>query len=415
MFGRDAAFVADATSFVLAAVLVFTIRRPMQAVRDAAEARRPLRPLADMKEGLHHAKEDPVLLALLSSKATFGLGAGTVGILAVLVTNDFAGGDAATGLMLAMRGIGVGLGPIIAVRLIGPSMSRLLRLCGLAGLVFGACYLGVSVAPTLAIATLFVLLAHLGGGTQWTMSTYGLQVRAPDEIHGRILAADFAFVTLILSVTTTAAGGLAAIVGPRPTIATFTLLGVLAGTTYLLLTRHLRRQLARPRRPRRPAGRRPPPRPAGLRRPATLRSAGQDLLDRLDEGERTDVAVEGRVHPVHHVGEHDLGLRVREGQRTAGAGVAERARPEHRCEHPRGHEPHAERRGEDEHLIGLVLRGDGRPGPVDRGRREQPHAVDLADRRGIEASERCRGSRCRWRPGSPPRAAGASSRRGHRR
>ena len=50
--------------------------------------------------------------------------------------------------------------------------------------------------------------------------------------------------TLILSVTTTAAGGLASIVGPRPTIATFALLGVLAGTTYLLLTRHLRRQLA---------------------------------------------------------------------------------------------------------------------------------------------------------------------------
>jgi Flp pilus assembly protein TadB len=69
-------------------------------------------------------------------------------------------------------------------------------------------------------------------------------VRAPDEIRGRILAADFAFVTLILSVTTTAAGGLASIVGPRPTIATFALLGVLAGTTYLLLTRHLRRQLA---------------------------------------------------------------------------------------------------------------------------------------------------------------------------
>ena len=50
--------------------------------------------------------------------------------------------------------------------------------------------------------------------------------------------------TLILSVTTTAAGGLASVVGPRPTIATFALLGVLAGTTYLLLTRHLRRQLA---------------------------------------------------------------------------------------------------------------------------------------------------------------------------
>src|SRR5262245_48879758 len=163
LFGRDAAFIADAASFVLAATLVSTIRRPMQQARERAE-HRPLRPLADMKDGLHYAKEDPVLLALLSSKATFGLGAGTVSILAVLVTTDFAGGDGATGLLLAMRGLGVGLGPIIAARLIGPSMSRLLRLCGVAGLAFGACYLGVSVAPSLAFAALFVLLAHLGGG-----------------------------------------------------------------------------------------------------------------------------------------------------------------------------------------------------------------------------------------------------------
>ena len=177
------------------------------------------------------------------------------------------------------------------------------------------------------------------------MSTYGLQVRAPDEVRGRILAADFAFVTLILSVTTTAAGGLATIVGPRPTIATFALLGVPAGTTYLLLTRHLRRQLAQDEaagrgacgdRESRTGGR------AASRR--ALPSAGQDLLDRLDQGERADVAVEGRVHLVHDVGEADLGLGVREGQRAAGPGVAERARAEHRRERPRGHEPHAERR-----------------------------------------------------------------------
>jgi hypothetical protein len=242
-FGRDASFVADAASFVVAASLVFTIRRPMQEVRQADLAATRLRPLADMKDGLVFAKHDPVLVALLSSKATFALGAGTVGILAVLVTDSFGGGDGATGLLLGMRGLGVGLGPIIAARLIGPSLSRLLRMCGLAGLAFGACYLGVSVAPTLAVAALFVFLAHLGGGAQWTMSTYGLQLRAPDDVRGRILAADFAFVTLILSVTTAGAGLLASHVGPRPTIAIFASLGLMAGTTYLLLTRTLRRHL----------------------------------------------------------------------------------------------------------------------------------------------------------------------------
>ena len=243
VFGREAAFIADAASFAAAALLVATIRRPMQQPRDGTLGQRRLRPLADMKEGLGYARRDPVLVALLSSKATFALGAGTVSLLAVLVTHSFDGGDAATGLLLGMRGLGVALGPLVAARFIGPQLSRLLGVCGVAGLLFGACYLGVSVAPTLLIAAVLVFLAHLGGGAQYTMSTFGLQLRAPDEVRGRILAADFAFLTLILSVTTTGAGALATQIGPRPTIATFAVVSLIAGTAYLLVTRRLRRRL----------------------------------------------------------------------------------------------------------------------------------------------------------------------------
>jgi MFS family permease len=243
VFGREAAFVADAASFAVAAVLVVTIRRPMQQPRDQRAGQRRLRPLADMKEGLGYARRDPVLVALLSSKATFALGAGTVSLLAVMVTHAFDGGDAATGLLLAMRGLGVGLGPLVAARFIGPSLSRVLGVCGVSGLVFGTCYLGLSIAPTLLVAALLVFIAHLGGGAQYTLSTFGLQLRSPDEVRGRILAADFAFLTLILSLTTTGAGALATQIGPRPTIATFASVGILAGTAYLLFTRSLRRRL----------------------------------------------------------------------------------------------------------------------------------------------------------------------------
>ena len=243
LFGRRASFLADATSFLLAAALVAVIRRPMQeARRDSAERGR-LRPIADMKVGLHHARRDPVLLALMSSKATFAIGAGTVSLLAVLVTEVFDGGDGTTGLLLGMRGLGVALGPLIASRLIGPSLSRLLTTCGLAGLVFGTCYLGVSVAGSLALAALLVFVGHLGGGAQWTMSTFGLQLRAPDEVRGRILAADFAFLTFILTFTTTAAGALATRIGPQATMGIFAGISLTTGTAYLVVTRRLRHRL----------------------------------------------------------------------------------------------------------------------------------------------------------------------------
>lgn len=246
VFGRDAAFVANAVSFVIAAVFVLLIRAPMQLPRDPETVTNTrMRPIADMKEAFAYARRDHALLALLASKATFAMSAGIVGLLAVLATDDLHGGDGATGLLLAARGFGVAVGPLIAAKLVGPSLARVLLLCGASSLSFGVLYLGLSVAPALGLAVPLVLLAHLGGGAQWTLSTYGLQRRAPDHIRGRILAGDFGMVTLIITVSNLAAGGLAAVAGARVTIATFAAIGLAAGMLYLALTRTLRAELAR--------------------------------------------------------------------------------------------------------------------------------------------------------------------------
>jgi MFS family permease len=245
VFGRDVAFIVNAASFVFAAAAVSLIRRPMQTVRaNDAPARPRLRPIADMGEAVSHARRDSVLLSLLASKATFAMGAGIVGLLAVLAVDDLGGGDAATGVLIGARGVGVALGPLIAARLVGPSLSRVLLLCGCAGLAFGVCYLGLGVAPSLLVAVPLVFAAHLGGGAQWTLSTYGLQRRAPDEIRGRILAGDFGIVTLIITISNLAAGALADVWGARPTITAFALLGIVAGALYLWFTKSVRARLA---------------------------------------------------------------------------------------------------------------------------------------------------------------------------
>ncbi len=245
-FGRDVAFVANAVSFLLAAAAVSLIRRPMQQERAADDVViTRMRPIADMREAFGYARRDSVLLSLLASKATFAMGAGIVGLLAVLAANDLGGDDASTGVLIGARGVGVALGPLIAARFVGPALSRVLLLCGCAGLAFGVCYLGLSLAPTLLIALPFTFLAHLGGGAQWTLSTYGLQRRAPDHIRGRILAGDFGIVTLIITLSNLAAGALAGGIGARPTIASFAVLSLAASSLYLWLTRPVRARLAR--------------------------------------------------------------------------------------------------------------------------------------------------------------------------
>jgi MFS family permease len=244
-FGRDVAFVANAASFVLATGAVLMIRRPMQAPRDERSTRDRMRPIADMREALGYARRDSVLLAMLASKATFAMGAGIVGLLAVLVTEVYDGGDRETGAMIAVRGLGVAVGPLLAAPFVRSSLARVLHLCGWSGALFGVCYLGLSIAPTFAVALPLVLLAHLGGGAQWTLSTYGLQSRSPDHVRGRILAGDFGIVTLIITVSNLLAGTLADTIGARPTVAVFAVLGITASVAYQFATRPIRARLER--------------------------------------------------------------------------------------------------------------------------------------------------------------------------
>ena len=284
-FGRNAAFLADGASFLVAAALIASVRRPTQQA--APERRRGrMRPLADTVETFRYARTNPVVAALLGSKLGFGLGGGAVGMLALLATGPFHSGDGGTGLLLAARGLGVVAGPFVARRLVtawgarprprarpGPAAEAtgeagavvetgadavesgtdvagagaglptagILLACGLAGLFYGAGYLVVGTAPVLALAVAGALVAHLGGGAQWTLSTYGLQAAVPDYIRGRVFAADFALVTVTMSLSLVASGALAGVTGPR--LPTLLLAGVscLWGVAYLTLTRSLRR------------------------------------------------------------------------------------------------------------------------------------------------------------------------------
>jgi len=246
-FGRNAAFVADGVSFVIATALIASVRRPTQRASTAERPRGRMRPLADTVETFRYARTHPLVAALLSSKLGFGLGSGTMGMMALLAAGPFHAGDSGTGLLLGARGLGVVVGPFVAnwllVRRAGRSvMSGILLTCGTSGLIYAAGYVVVGTAPVLALAVVGALVAHLGSGAQWAMSTYGLQSAVPDYIRGRVFAADFALVTVSMSLSLVVSGALAEAAGPR--LPTLLLAGVggVWGVVYLTLTRPLRRE-----------------------------------------------------------------------------------------------------------------------------------------------------------------------------
>jgi predicted MFS family arabinose efflux permease len=239
IFGRDTAFLVDAASFAASAVLLAGIRGSFME-RNASEHEHPS-VVEATRETMRYARQDHRVLALLGVKAGFGLAAGVLALIPLFAERVFHSGEVGFGLLMACRGMGALIGPFLGNRLAGPGHRRLYSVIGCALAVFGLGYVLLGLTPSIWLAAVTILFAHLGGGTQWVLSTYGLQVIVPDRIRGRIFGFDFAFITLSLALSSLGASWLAGEIGPRR--AGFIMGGVAltwAGTWWVL-TRKVRR------------------------------------------------------------------------------------------------------------------------------------------------------------------------------
>jgi predicted MFS family arabinose efflux permease len=203
MLGRNVAFVIDASSFAISALLLAGIRRPTQQPRTREERVAT----TDVRAALRYARRDPVVLRLMFAKVGVSSANGTVGLLPDFARQRFGGSNVAVGILLAVRGLGAMLGPIFATASAGaqPSRRAIVGICGV--------YAALPIAPWLPVACVLVVLAHLGGGAQWALSTYGLQTATPDHLRGRVLSIDYGLATLAIGVSSIAAGVLADLLG----------------------------------------------------------------------------------------------------------------------------------------------------------------------------------------------------------
>ena len=128
------------------------------------------------------------MLSLLAVKGGFGLSGGILVLLPVFARQVFHKGAIGIGILYAMRGVGALVGPFIGRRVAGGTEHGLFRAIGVALFVFALCYGLFPFAPALALAGLCAAGAHVGGGAQWTLSTYGLQRFVPDWIRGRVFS-----------------------------------------------------------------------------------------------------------------------------------------------------------------------------------------------------------------------------------
>jgi predicted MFS family arabinose efflux permease len=225
-------FLITAACLLMASFLVWRIRRPMQVDRPAE----PVRTLVAVREALGYIRRRPQVLSLVTVKSAVGLGNGVLASFPLLAAS-FAAGPIGTGLLFASRGLGALLGPLLLRRVL---LHRSWLLPGLAVSMaaYGLAYLGVAISPWLALTLVLVGVAHLAGGSNWTMSNFALQLEVPDALRGRVFATDMMLATLAISVSLLVVGLLVDVLELRVLIAGCASATLLYAIGWRIATRH---------------------------------------------------------------------------------------------------------------------------------------------------------------------------------
>ena len=215
-WGRDTVFVLNSLSFVVSALC---IGRMKFVEPHATVARLRVRELFDfspIREGVHYVWRDRRLRYTIFVKAGLGLLGANWVLLPILGERVFTvhragfsarqSGMLGMSVLMAARGFGAFVGPILAGRWAGSSLLRM-RVGIVFGFLFaGAGYLALSGSDNVWFACLALAVAHGGGSTLWVFSSTLLQLNAEDRFRGRVFSAEFAFSVITMSASSYTAG-----------------------------------------------------------------------------------------------------------------------------------------------------------------------------------------------------------------
>jgi MFS family permease len=192
--GPRIAFTIDATSYLASAALVLSARLP--AAQRASSGQSTVRAsVSDLQEAWHFVAGRRQVLRTLWVKSGWALaGGGAILTYALLGERVFSPGpgrgSVGVGTLLAMRGVGAFIGPLVARRRGGDGADFLEKAIGIAFIVTAGSWLLVALSPTLPVAAVLLACAHTGISTQWVFSSSLLVKQVPDALRGRLFALD---------------------------------------------------------------------------------------------------------------------------------------------------------------------------------------------------------------------------------
>ena len=204
--GPQAVFVIDSVTYLISAWFIWRTVIP-QETEEVEPTATPIRDgLRTIVEGWRRMRERPSVGRIALAKAAWGIGGGAPVFLLVLLAEVLMPGQPALGIgiLYSARGLGTGLGPILA-RAWFPDERRWPGLLGICIALSGVGYVLVSQVGWLWGVVPLVVFAHAASGANWVLSTVLLQQRTEDRFRGRVFATDWLLVTLVESASVLAA------------------------------------------------------------------------------------------------------------------------------------------------------------------------------------------------------------------
>jgi MFS family permease len=206
VFGREVVFILNSLSFLLGIFLIWRIKMPAQALAEAQENQIAIRysTWGNFKAGVAYLGKHRRVIRLVALKSGWNTAGGVLVLLSVFGDQVFKAGDGGIGLLYAGRGLGALLGPFLIRPLAGSDRAKMRRVIVMGFIIQAVGYtiFAGSTGVGLWLAVLSLVLAHLGGGINWTGSSILLQEIVPDQYRGRVFAIDLGFSSLTLTVST---------------------------------------------------------------------------------------------------------------------------------------------------------------------------------------------------------------------
>lgn len=192
VLGRDAAFIMNAISFVVSAILVWMTK----ANFNDSQARQVLSGASTLRaltEGARYLKENVLVRSYVLAKPATAWALGGFGLFSTYSIAIYGSGDFGTSLLYAGRGVGAFISPLLVSGLIslqaghmGP-VRRFIRI-GMLMVIAGYGLFAFTASPW--VGMLCAGIAHWGNAWAMTLSSLIVQSNTPDHVRGRVLALD---------------------------------------------------------------------------------------------------------------------------------------------------------------------------------------------------------------------------------